>query len=204
LSMRFLRRTAREVSRQLAAAERKVEGLLLIDMCAPRTQRKDQQTLLAEDEFSFAVFETAVKKDGLWSTIGTSRDHFRAFFVAMNEYTPMPMTAAERPAKTAVIWAEKGLVNRVSGDPALMKKLKKQGVPTKPYPGFMEDPKLGTFACLVPDKGDNLGPNGWDRYTNGEVLAMSVAADHFDLPMPGSVHHLQAQMEKAFTYFSSN
>jgi iterative type I PKS product template protein len=193
-----------EVSRQLAAAERKVEGLLLIDMCAPRTQRKDQQTLLAEDEFSFAVFETAVKKDGLWSTIGSSRDHFRAFFVAMNEYTPTPMTAAERPAKTAVIWAEKGLVNRVSGDPTLMKKLDKQGVPTKPYPGFMEDPKLGTFACLVPDKGDNLGPNGWDKYTNGEVLAMSVAADHFDLPMPGSVHHLQAQMEKAFTYFSSS
>jgi iterative type I PKS product template protein len=193
-----------EVSRQLAAAQRKVEGLLLIDMCAPRTQRKDQQTLLAEDEFSFAVFETAVKKDGLWTTIGSSRDHFRAFFVAMNEYTPTPMSATERPTKTAVIWAEKGLVNRVSDDPALLKKLAKQGVPTKPYPGFMEDPKLGTFACLVPDKGDNLGPNGWDKYTGGEVLAMSVPADHFDLPMPGSVHLLQAQMEKAFTYFATN
>jgi hypothetical protein len=35
-------------------------------------------------------------------------------------------------------------------------------------------------------------------------LAMSVPADHFDLPMPGSVHLLQAQMEKAFTYFASN
>lgn len=193
-----------EVCRQLAAAGRKVDGLLLIDMCCPRSRRKDQKTLLAEDEFSYAVFETAIKRDGLWSSLGSSRDHFRAFFVAMNEYTPTPMTAAERPAKTAVIWAERGLVNRVSDDPELMRKLDGQGVPTKPYPGYMEDPKLGTFACLVPDKGDNLGPNGWDKYTSGEVLAMSVAGDHFELPMPGHVHLLQERMEKAFAYFSSN
>ena len=193
-----------EVSRQLAAAGRKVDGLLLVDMCCPRSRQTDQLTLLAEDEFSYAVFEAAINKDGLWSSIGSSRDHFRAFFVAMNEYTPAPMTAAERPAKTAVIWAERGLVNRVSDDPALMQELEGQGVPTKPYPGFMEDPKLGTFACLVPDKGENLGPNSWEKYTGGDVMAMSVAGDHFELPMPGHVHLLQAQMEKAFAYFSSN
>lgn len=193
-----------EVSRQLAAAGRKVNGLLLIDMCCPRSRLTDQSTLLAEDEFSYALFEEAVKRDGLWSSLGSSRDHFRAFFVAMNQYTPSPMTDAERPAKTAIIWAERGLVNRVSDDPALMQRLADQGVPTKPYPGFMEDANLGTFACLVPDKGDNLGPNGWEKYTSGDVLAMSVAGDHFELPMPGHVSLLQAQMEKAFAYFSSN
>jgi thioesterase domain-containing protein len=193
-----------EVSRQLAAVGRKVDGLLLIDMCCPRSRQTDQLALLAEDEFSYAVFEAAVNKDGLWSSIGSNRDHFRAFFVAMNEYTPAPMTASERPARTAVIWAERGLVNRVSKDAALMQKLARQGVPTKPYPGFMEDPKLGTFACLVPDKGENLGPNGWEKYTNGNVMAMSVAGDHFELPMPGHVHLLQAQMERAFAYFYSN
>lgn len=195
-----------EVSRQLAARGRRVDGLVLVDMCCPRSRRADQSTLLAEDEFSYAVFEAAVSRDGLWGSLGTSRDHFRAFFVAMNEYTPAPMAAAERPAKTAVIWAERGLVNRVSDDEALMEKLAGQGVPTRPYPGFMEDPKLGTFACLVPDKGgvENLGPNGWEKYTGGEVMALSVAGDHFELPMPGHVHHLQAQMEKAFAYFSSD
>ena len=192
-----------EASRQLAAAGRKVDGLLLVDMCCPRSQQKDQATLLAEDELSYAVFESAVNRDGLWSSIGTSRDHFRALFVAMNQYTPGPLTAAERPAKTAVIWAERGLVNRVTDDAAGLEKLAEQGVPIKPYPGYMEDPKLGTFACLVPDKGENLGPNGWDKYTSGEVLAMSVAGDHFELPMPGHVHILQEQMEKAFTYFAS-
>lgn len=195
-----------EVSRQLAAAGRMVDGLLLIDMCCPRSRMTDQRTLLAEDEFSYDVFQEAVNRDGLWSTLGSSRDHFRAFFVAMNQYTPKPMTPAERPAKTAVIWAERGLVNRVSDDPELMKKLEEQGVPTRPYPGFMEDPNLGTFACLVPDKGgaDNLGPNGWEKFTSGEVMALSVSGDHFELPSPGHVHLLQAQMEKAFTYFSSH
>ncbi|KAK0728742.1 hypothetical protein B0T26DRAFT_768494 [Lasiosphaeria miniovina] len=195
-----------EVSRQLAARGRAVDGLLLLDMCCPRTRRADQGTLLAEDEFSYAVFEAAVARDGLWSALGSSRDHFRAFFVAMNEYTPPPMTAGERPARAAVVWAERGLVNRVSDDAALMQKLAAQGVPTAPYPGFMQDPKLGTFACLVPDKGaaENLGPNGWDRYTAGDVLALSVPADHFALPMPGHVHLLQAQMEKALTYFASD
>ena len=192
-----------EVSRQLASKGRKVDGLLLVDMCCPRSRQTDQLTLLAEDEFSYAVFEAAISKDGLWSSLGSNRDHFRAFFVAMNEYTPALMTTAERPTKTAVIWAERGLVNRVSDDPALMQKLAAQGVPTKPYPGFMEDPRLGTFACFVPDKGENLGPNGWEKYTGGDVMAMSVAGDHFELPMPGHVHLLQAQMEKAFAYFSS-
>ncbi|KAG8527707.1 Type I Iterative PKS [Bacidia gigantensis] len=195
---------AYEVSRQLRTAGRDVDGLLLIDLCCPRSQRKDQQTLLAEDQFSYDVFEQAVNKDGLWSSIGDSREHFQAFFVVMNEYTPAPMTAADRPAKTAVVWAEKGLVNRVSDNPELMEKLvREENVPTKSYPGFMQDPKLGTFACLVPDKGDNLGPNGWDKFTGGEVMAMSVPGDHFDLPMPGHVHLLQENMEKAFTYFGS-
>jgi iterative type I PKS product template protein len=195
-----------EVSRQLAAAGRKVDGLLLVDMCCPRQRRVDQRTLLAEDESSYAVFDAAINRDSLLGALRTSRDHFRALFVAMNEYTPSPMTAAERPAKTAVIWAERGLVNRVSDDPALMQKLEEQGVPTRPYPGFMEDPKLGTFACLVPDKGgaENLGANGWEKYTSGDVMALSVAADHTELPRPGHVHLLQEQMEKAFAYFSSD
>jgi len=190
---------AYEVSRQLAVAGRTVDGLLVVDMCCPRSRRTDQRTLLAEDEFSYDVFEAAVNKDCLWSSLSSSRDHFRAFFVAMNEYTPAPL---ERPVKTVVIWAERGLVNRVSDDTALMKRLTGQGVPIRPYPGFMEDPKLGTFACLVPDKGKNLGPNGWDKYTGGEVMALSVAGDHFELLMPRHVHLLQEQMEKAFTYFS--
>lgn len=114
------------------------------------------------------------------------------------------MTAKERPARTAIIWAEKGLVNRIAGDPKLMQMLADEGIPTKAYPGYMEDLKLSPMACLIPDKTKaDLGPNGWDRYT-GDVLTLSVDVDHLNLPMPGHVHLLQGQMEKAFAYFSSS
>jgi len=191
-----------EVCRQLAAKGRVVAGLLLIDMCAPRTAQRDQKTLLEEDAFSYEVFEKAVNRDGLWSTLSSSRDHFRAFFVAMNEYTPEPLAPYERPRRTAVVWAEKGLINRVSDDVELVKRVEAKGVPVKPYKGFMEDPRLGTFACLVPDKGaENLGPNGWDRFTGGEVLVGSVSEDHFGIFEPVGVPKLQGEMEKAFEYF---
>ena len=193
-----------EISRQLARAGRTVEGLLLVDMCCPRSSQIAQSKLVADADVTDAVLEGIVNKDGQLSSLSSNHDHMRQFFLAMNEYTPAPMTKAERPAKTAVIWAERGLVNRVSDDPARLQKLEGQGVPTRPYPGFMEDPKLGTFACHVPNKGkENLGPNGWEKYTGGDVEAFSVNADHFELPMPGHVNLLQAEMEKAFTYFSS-
>ena len=194
-----------EISRQLAHAGHTVKGLLLIDMPCPRSRVMDQTKLLAEADVSDAVLEGLVNRDGQWTSFGSSRDHMRQFFIAMNKYTPAPMTAAERPAKTAVIWAERGLINRMAQDSARMQKLESLGVPTKPYPGFMEDPKLGTFACHVPDKGaENLGPNGWERYTGGDVMVLSVDGDHFELPMPGHVQLLQAQMERALSYFSEH
>lgn len=193
-----------EMSRQLVRAGRIVKGLLLIDMPCPRSRTIDQGKLVAEAESSEAVLEGIVNRDGQWSALGSRREHMRQFFVAMNEYSPVPMTAAERPAKTAVIWAERGLVNRVSDDAAQIQRLEAQGVPIKAYPGFMEDPKLGTFACHVPNKdAESLGPNGWDRYTVGEVKSLSVNGDHFELPMPGHVHLLQERIEDALAYFSS-
>ncbi|KAI2478997.1 Polyketide synthase module protein [Pyrenophora tritici-repentis] len=192
---------AYEVCRQLGKAGRKVDGLLLMDMCCPRSSLLDEDKMNSDDDASYAIFETAVAKDGLWSASDTTQLHFRAYHVAMHAYHPPYMTEQERPARTAVIWAEKGMVNRVVGNEKLMKMLVDQGIPTTSYPGYMEDPKLGCFACLMPDrKKADLGPNGWEKYTAGEVLALSVPGDHLDLPMPGHVHLLHAQMEKAFAY----
>ncbi|KAJ6190544.1 conidial yellow pigment biosynthesis polyketide synthase [Penicillium mononematosum] len=191
-----------EVSRQLGRLGRQVSGLVLIDMCCPRSSLLDEEKMNSEDDASFAIFENAVSKDGLWSVGSTTQNHFRAYHVAMHAYHPPYMTEQERPAHTAVIWAEKGMVNRVVGNEKLMQMLADQGIPTTSYPGYMEDPKLGAFACLVPDRTEaDLGPNGWEKYTAGEVLALSVKGDHLDLPMPGHVHLLYQQMEKAFAYF---
>jgi thioesterase domain-containing protein len=191
-----------EVSRQLARLGRHVSGLMLIDMCCPRSSLLDEEKMNSEDDASFAIFENAVSKDGLWSVGSTTQNHFRAYHVAMHAYHPPFMTEQERPAHTAVIWAEKGMVNRVVSNEKLMQMLADQGIPTTSYPGYMEDPKLGAFACLVPDRKEvDLGPNGWEKYTAGEVLALSVNGDHLDLPMPGHAHLLHQQMEKAFAYF---
>ncbi|KAJ4315567.1 Non-reducing polyketide synthase Dhc5 [Neodidymelliopsis sp. IMI 364377] len=196
---------AYEVCRQLGALGRKVDGLLLIDMCCPRSSLLDEAKMNSEDDASFATFETAVTKDGLWSSSDTTQQHFRAYHVAIHAYHPPYMTAQERPAHTAVIWAERGMVNRVKGNEKLMQMLVDQEIPTISYPGYMEDPKLGAFACLVPDRTEaDLGPNGWEKYTAGEVLALSVNGDHLDLPMPGHVHLLHAQMEKVLAYFGGS
>ena len=195
---------AYEVCRQLATAGRKVDGLVILDLCAPRPTQLDESAIQEEAKTGVTVFGAAVASDGLWSsTAAMQQDHLRAYFVAMRMYNPPPMTAKERPARTAVIWAEKGLVNRVAGDPKLMKMLADNGFPTKAYPGYMEDPKLSPMACLVPDKTKaDLGPNGWDKFV-GNVLTLSVDADHLDLPMPAHVHLLHKQLEKVFTHFGS-
>jgi hypothetical protein len=68
--------------RRLAAAGRTVEALLLRHVLLT-----DRRTILAEDEFSYDVFQEAVNRDILWSTLGLSRDNCRAFFVVINQYS---------------------------------------------------------------------------------------------------------------------
>ncbi|KAK7931568.1 hypothetical protein PG985_002280 [Apiospora marii] len=205
---------AYEVARQLAAAGRSVQGLLRIDRCSPRAPQEQGQAggngngnLSADGDFSFGVFEAAIARDGHWGTTATTRQHFRAYHVAMHQYhppTPPPGTESWPAHKTAIIWAEKGLVHRVADDAEVMQMLRGQGIATTAYPGYMQDPALGTFATLVPDKtAADLGPNGWDRYVGPAPLVLSVPGDHLDLPMPGHVHLLQREMEKALAYFGS-
>jgi zearalenone synthase (nonreducing iterative type I polyketide synthase) len=52
------------------------------------------------------------------------------------------------PAKaTPVSASKKDLIDRCSSDAALMELLEANDIPTKAYPGFMEDPKMGS-DCL--------------------------------------------------------
>ena len=186
-----------KVCRQLAAAGCKVEGLMIIDLCCPRPTSISEAEIREESKTGVAIFEDAVSKDGLWSSLATTDVHLSAYFVAMRFYNLPLMRPEERPAKTAIFWAEKGMVNHIKDDSRVMKMLADGGIPTKAYPGYLEDPKLSPMACLVPDKTKaDLGPNGWDRFA-GDVTAFPVDADHLDLPMPGHVHLLHIQLEKA-------
>lgn len=227
---------AYEVCRQLSAAagrrHRPVDGLLLIDMCAPRQVAAAAAAAVPEDdgEFGLAMFDAVARQDesGVWSSSSSSnsatsedgarrRRHLGAMFSCVAAYNPEPLAPPPRgggggggntpPAKrAAVIWARKGMMGRCGGSARFRQMLADRGISAEPYPGFMEDPKLGAVAWSLPRKtGADLGPNGWERYLGGgdddRLLCLSVEADHLEMPTPGYAHLLGEAMDKAFRYF---
>lgn len=184
-----------EVCRRLAAAGRSVDRLLLIDMCCPRPIGA-----LDKAEVGWKVYESIANQGGMWRTSSSTQQHLRNIFFSVANYHPSPLAAKERPKRVAIIWAKKGLIDRCSNDAALMTLLDANNIPTKAYPGFMEDPEMGAIAWGLPHKTpEDLGPNGWDRYV-GETLALTIDADHLEMPMPSHVHLLHGAMEEAFAY----
>jgi zearalenone synthase (nonreducing iterative type I polyketide synthase) len=184
-----------EVCRRLAAAGRSVDRLLLIDMCCPRPIGASDKA-----EVGWKVYESIANQGGMWRTSNSTQQHLRSIFASVANYHPPPMTDNERPKRVAIIWAKKGLIDRCSNDAALMKLLDANDIPTKAFPGFMEDPKMGAIAWGLPHKtAEDLGPNGWDRYV-GKTLDLAIDADHLEMPMPSHVHLLHGAMEEAFAY----
>ncbi|KAK0384631.1 hypothetical protein NLU13_8717 [Sarocladium strictum] len=193
---------AYEVARQLAAAGHVVEGLLLIDMCSPRTE-----SIPVKGDLGLAMFDAISRRDdsGVWSLTTSTQRHLQALFASVAAYHPTPLLHGEVPPakRTALIWAQKGMIDRSEGDPRLMKLLEEQGIPTEAYPGFMEDPKLGAVGWSLAHKTEaDLGPNGWDRYVGKDRLLCSyIEGDHLDLPTPKFAHLLGQAMEDGFAFF---
>lgn len=196
---------AYEVSRQLADAGRQVDGLLMIDIACPRSEI-DHSLIKVTPQAGFDMFQKMAAQDPFWSVTPSSLPmrHLLAFFEAVQEYHPPPMSTAQRPRRYAVIWAEKGLVGRCAENTQLKQDLVDMGFAVEPYAGFMQDSTLGAIAWGVPHKRDSegaLGPNGWDVYVGGDILCNSVDADHLEMLMPGHVHLLQAAVEETLAYF---
>ncbi|KAF6807044.1 beta-ketoacyl synthase domain-containing protein [Colletotrichum musicola] len=193
-----------EVSRQLAELGRTVDGLMIIDICSPRT-KTETDLVKVQPETGWKMFQTIAAQDTFWSSTANSApmQHLLGVFKAVATYHPEPMTAEQRPRKTVVIWAERGLVSRCRDKPDLMRMLTDGGFPAEAYTGFMEDPALGALAWGFPDKIGSegaLGPNGWDKYV-GETMCLSVDADHLDMPMPGHAHLMRGAIEQALSHF---
>lgn len=198
-----------EVCRQLGASGRPAAGLVIIDICCPR-DNVDEALIKVSPETGLRMFQAVASRGTLWDTDDAnspSMRHLLAVIKAVTAYHPPALAATERPAKTAIIWAERGLVGRCEDDPELMKMLKDDGFATEAYAGFMEDMTLGALAWGVPhkyeDKERGLGPNGWDRYV-GDALCLSVDADHIDMPLPGHIQKLHMALEKALAYLDGS
>ncbi|CAG8971037.1 hypothetical protein HYALB_00005275 [Hymenoscyphus albidus] len=186
---------AYEVCRQLAAAGRSVDSLLLIDMCCLRPAGSQSKS-----EIGWKIYESIASQSGGWDSSKNTQQHLKAIFTNVAAYHPAPMTTDERPKRTAIILAKKGLVDRISSDVRTMDLLAKPNIPTKAFTGFMKDGRMGAIAWGLPHKTDaDLGPNGWERFV-GEARCSSIDADHLEMPMPTHVHLLQKGMEEAFEY----
>ncbi|OQV03524.1 polyketide product template domain-containing protein isoform 2 [Cladophialophora immunda] len=111
---------AYEVARQLLQRGRKVDGLLLIDLCCPRPATGvtlTEEEVNRETDVGIAVFGAAAAAgddSGMWTSTGVSRDHLRAYLLAMRLYHPPAMKPNERPGATAIIWAERGMTAKPS------------------------------------------------------------------------------------------
>ena len=210
---------AYEVSRQLSAAGHTVDGLLLIDMCAPRRQLSAVPEEEDDGDVGLAMFDAVSGQDdsGVWSmnsaADATRRQHLSAMFACVAAYHPDPLPHGDdgnHPAKrAAMIWARRGMIDRClsnssSSSGRFKQMLAEGGISAEAYPGFMEDPKLGAVAWSLPHKtGADLGPNGWERYLGGDerLMCMSIEADHLEMPTPGYAHLLGGAMDRAFRYF---
>ncbi|KAH7305603.1 hypothetical protein B0I35DRAFT_361901 [Stachybotrys elegans] len=193
---------AYEASRQLVAAGHTVDGLMLIDMAPPRPVKVPPKS-----DLGFAMFEAAFRGDfsGVWKMSDQTLRHQRALFASVAQYTSPTLKGSDKPPakRTYLIWAERGMIGRCEGDAGLMKMLAEQGISTKAYPGFMEDPKLGSVGWSLAHKTEgHLGPNGWEKYVGRDTLVVAhLEGDHLDLPTPGYVHQLGETMDKAFQFF---
>lgn len=203
---------AYEMCRQLAVAGRKVDGLLLIDMRCPlpKTTVAPEQATPLHSELAWLLTQHAFTLDsgGAFNPNANASRHLEALFACVADYHPPPLPAA-MGCPTALIWCEKGMIGRLEKHPDLLQKIVDHGLPTKPYPGFMEDPKLGHVMWGMVNKTEaDMGPNGWDRYVDGggederdNMLCMSVNADHSDIMHSTHSRQTFAAIEKALAFF---
>lgn len=87
-----------EVCHQLAAAGRIVDRLLLIDMCCSHPVGAEDKA-----EVGWKIYESIASQGGLWNASDMTQQHLRAVFALVAGHHPPPMTAEERPRRTAII-----------------------------------------------------------------------------------------------------
>ncbi|KAF2180792.1 RADS2 nonreducing polyketide synthase [Zopfia rhizophila CBS 207.26] len=193
---------AYEVARQLTSLGHTIEGLLLMDMISPR-----ESHVVDDGAVGLAMFNAISGSDdsGVWDTSYATQAHLRALFAAVAAYNPSLPSPNAFPAKrAAVVWAQRGMIDRCSHSQRLMDMLVERSIPTERYDGFMEDANLGSVMWSLPHKAEaDLGPNGWEKHLGKDVLCMSVEADHLEMPTPDFAHLMAGAMDKALEHFRS-
>lgn len=179
-----------EVARQLAETGRKLQGLLLIDMCCPRSMI-DTIDSVPEQGLAVLMRLSPPDKRSFWTSSMASQfaqQHQRQIVRAVCHYDPPPMREEDRPERVVIIWGRKGLVERAKSDQKVLGMMAMLNVRTESGENFMMDPSLGPVAWAVPTKKEgDMGPNGWDKFVGSEMKILVAEADHLSMPVPPDV-----------------
>lgn len=196
-----------EVTRQLTATGRKIQGLLLIDMCCPRSM-VDTIDSIPEQGLAILMRLSPPDKRSFWTSSMASQfaqQHQRQIVRAVCHYDPPPMDPKDYPNRVALIWGKRGLIERAKSDPKVLGMMSKLNVETETVGGFMMDPRIGPVAWSVPNKKESdLGYNGWDKFVGKDIKIMVADADHLSMPVPPDVKELHRCIEEALPYLNGN
>ncbi|KAK1589819.1 polyketide synthase [Colletotrichum navitas] len=212
---------AYEMTRQLIAAGHEVRGLLIIDMRCPLP--------LPEQNLKMPSSDRAVPPDIIqnltnhtfaltsvgWNPDSDTARHLVRFLDTVARYCPpMPPPPQLQQAcfnvATAIVWCVKGMITHLQRHPDLMRRAAEHGVPLEPFPGFMQDAKLGHLLWSLLNKTPaDLGPNGWENYVNNgsgqsdrDILCLSVDANHQEVMQPTYARKTAEAIGKALGFFS--
>lgn len=157
---------AYESARQLLAAGETVELLGFIDSPCPGTLPPLPAPTL--DVLDKAGLFCGL--DGRGVSV-TTRKHFLASVRALGGYIPTPIPASAKLGKVVAIWAKDSLLDDVQDE------RKRQAVLTnEEIAGEARDWLLG--------KRKSFGAAGWDALVGRDVLATSIAGNHFSIMSP--------------------
>ena len=182
---------AYEVTRQLLEAGETILGLILIDMRVPKAMPDalEPSTQLIEEAGLF----TGVERAGQAETPQAARlkQHLVSTVKALVFYTPKPVPAANKPAHTTLIWAQKGLSE--AGKENVLELPAGEGTTMSEEHGEANmgqdgtDPETGMKSWFFAKRAA-FGPNGWDKLVRGKVDCHVIdGADHFSMVVPPKV-----------------
>ena len=174
---------AYELSLQLLNQGETVSGLILIDMRLGKPMPDGTQPTMELIE-EVGMLMGVTRAGHAASTMPkVTKQHFLETMKAQMVYEPIAMDPIRRPSYTCLIWAKRGLIERVN----FGKEQEQVGLVQKyrDLRNVLKGPNTGIRPWLYAERSD-FGPNGWDKLV-GDLDIHTIDGDHFSIVTPPHV-----------------